>query len=63
MSLSTRAFAALPVADGGRAPRREGGKPEWLTLSRAPARLPERQADLFTSAPAAEPSAARRTGG
>jgi hypothetical protein len=26
---------------------REGGKPEWLTLSRAPARLPARQASLF----------------
>jgi hypothetical protein len=27
---------------------REGGKPEWLTMSRAPARLPERQASLFS---------------
>lgn len=26
---------------------REGGKPEWLTLSRPPAVLPQRQADLF----------------
>lgn len=26
---------------------REGGKPEWLTLSRAPARLPARQGVLF----------------
>ena len=30
---------------------REGGKPEWLTLSREPARLPERQAVLFGAAP------------
>lgn len=28
---------------------REGGKPEWLTLSRPPARLPERQGALFTA--------------
>jgi hypothetical protein len=27
---------------------REGGKPEWLTLSRAPARFPERQGALFS---------------
>lgn len=26
---------------------REGGKPEWLTISRPPARLPERQGALF----------------
>jgi len=26
---------------------RPGGKPEWLTLSRTPARLPERQLALF----------------
>lgn len=26
---------------------REGGKPEWLTLSRAPARVPTRQVSLF----------------
>lgn len=26
---------------------RPGGKPEWLTLSRPPARLPQRQGDLF----------------
>jgi hypothetical protein len=28
---------------------RDGGKPEWLTLSRAPARAPARQASLFPS--------------
>jgi len=27
---------------------RPGGKPEWLTLSRKPTRLPERQAEMFT---------------
>ena len=30
---------------------RPGGKPEWLTLSRAPARLPERQRALFGGRP------------
>lgn len=30
---------------------REGGKPEWLTLSRPPARLPARQGVLFGGTP------------
>ena len=43
---------------------REGGKPEWLTMSRAPARFPERQADLFTThAPASAPAPAGSGGG
>lgn len=42
---------------------REGGKAEYLTLSRAPARLPARQGDLFSCAPDDAPASSGRAGG